>query len=81
MKRYIIISYFSNGSGELHLIFDNPGRLKAMPKYFEQKRRDQLSPVVPGHECENVKAITRLPKNGEKTSLTAESVKDTSCVF
>ena len=55
------------GCDEVHIIFDNPGRLQNTPKYFEHKRRDKLAIVKTNHCCDTI------PKNGEKTYCTAEN--------
>ena len=35
----------------MHVIFDNPGRLKNTPKYFEQKKRDMKAIIAANHTC------------------------------
>ena len=47
--RRFILPQFSKGSKEVHVIFDNPGRLQQTPKYFERLRRDAIAPVATGH--------------------------------
>ena len=37
MQRFIM-TQFQRGISEIHIIFDNPGRLENTPKYFEHKR-------------------------------------------
>ena len=44
-----IISHFSNGSKEVHIVFDNPGRLPDLPKAFERKRRDDAATLSSDH--------------------------------
>ncbi len=50
MKRFIMIimTQFAKGSSEVHVIFDNPGRLENTPKFFKHKRRDAAT-VTEGH--------------------------------
>ena len=50
--RRFILPQFSKGSKEVHVIFDNPGRLQQTPKYFERLRRDAIAPVATGHTCD-----------------------------
>ena len=57
-----IIPYFSRGCTEVHVLFDNPGQLNNTPKFFEHKRRDELATVATGHNCDDIKELTRLPK-------------------
>ena len=50
LKRYIV-SQFKKGSSQVHVVFDNPGRLKNTPKYFEQKKRDMKATIAANHTC------------------------------
>ena len=61
MRRYIIAE-FNRGSEEVHLIFDNPGRLQNTPKYFEHVRRDATSKVSANHCCDDLEATTDIPR-------------------
>ena len=45
------ISQFKNGCREVHVLFDNPGRLENTPKHFEKSRRDALATVPTSHKC------------------------------
>ena len=49
MKRFVI-PYLKKGSWEVHLLFDDPGRLLDIPKQYEQSRRDQIS-ASSDHVC------------------------------
>ena len=59
-KRFLL-PHFSRGCIEVHLIFDNPGRLPQTPKYFERKRRDLSATVMVGHVCDEITASRRIP--------------------
>ena len=50
IRRYIL-AQFNRGSNEVHVIFDNPGRLQNTPKFFEQSRRDSNAKVALDHCC------------------------------
>ena len=54
------ISHFLKGSEEVHVIFDNPGRLADTPKYFEQKRCDTVTQVPLEHYCDDLQGTTRI---------------------
>lgn len=41
-----IMTQFKRDCCEVHVIFDNPGRLQCTPKYFEYKRRDKSATVL-----------------------------------
>ncbi len=47
---------------EVHIIFDNPGRLGETPKYFERYRRDCTAQVKTGHLYDEVNGNTIIPK-------------------
>ena len=50
MHRHVV-PHFKRGCKEVHLLFDNPGTATGTPKFFEQKRRDQVSIISPDHAC------------------------------
>ncbi len=47
---------------EVHIIFDNPGRLGETPKYFERYHRDCTAQVMTGHLCDEVNGNTIISK-------------------
>ena len=61
LLRRFIISQFTKGGSEVHVIFDNPGRLQNTPKYFEQQRRDATLKVCTDRKCDEINACTLLP--------------------
>ena len=62
LLRRHVISQFYKGSVEVHLIFDNPGRLPNTPKYFEQTRRDKTREVPIEHYCDDIKGSNTIPQ-------------------
>ena len=46
-----ILTQFSCGSTEVHVILDNPERVKNTPKSLERSRHDSTSSVSPDHTC------------------------------
>ena len=50
LLRRFVASYFSGGTNQVHIVFDNPGRLHDSPKVFERKRRDNTRTLLPDHE-------------------------------
>ena len=58
IKRFIV-TQFSNGSSEVHVVFDNPGR--NIPKYFEQSRSDQVAKIAEDHHFDDLVSTTKIP--------------------
>ena len=56
-----ILTQFSRGSEEVHVIFDNPARTKITPKSIEQSRRDYSNTVSTTHTCEELLPTTKIP--------------------
>lgn len=80
MQRHIT-PHFSRGCSEVHLLFDNPGQLKNTPKFFEQKRRDELATVAAGHTCNDINESTRLPTKWRENVLHCRKCKRTLVCF
>ena len=51
LLRRFVINFFSSGTNQVHIVFDNPGRLPNTPKAFERKRRDSERTVSSDHMC------------------------------
>ena len=79
MQRHII-PHFLKGSTEVHLIFDNP-QLMNTPKYFEQRRRDQMASVTIGHSCDTIDQSKRLPTKWRNDVLHCRTCKRTLVQF
>ena len=63
------MTQFSKGSNEVHVVFNNPGRLQNTSKYFEHLRRDALATVIQDHCCEEVLTYAQIPKNWRENLL------------
>ena len=74
LTRYIM-TQFSKGSNEVHVVFDNPGRLKNTPKYFEHLRRDALAAVIQDHCCDELLPNTQIPKKWRENLLNCRRCK------
>ena len=76
-KIYFILTQFSHGSTEVHVIFDKPGKVRNTPKSLKQSRCDSTSSVSPDHTCEPLLPLPKYHHSpaGEKTTSTVENVK------
>ena len=61
-ERFIAPHFARPSTSEVHLLFDNPGRLKMTPKCFEQERRDEAASISPGHVCHSFEENAKLPR-------------------
>ena len=68
LLRRFIVSQFHKGSKEVHVIFDNPGHLKNIPKY-EQKRRDKATQVLADHKCDDITSDSAIPHKKWRESV------------
>ena len=66
---------FKRGCQEVHIIFDNPGRLRNTPKYFEHLRRDKLATIQTNHCCDPVISTTKVPKKWREDLLNCRACK------
>ena len=55
-----ILTQFSCGSTEVHVIFDNPERVRNTPKSLEQSRHDCTSTISPDHTCEPLLSTAKI---------------------
>ena len=74
MTRFILLQ-FKRGCVEVHVIFDNPGRLKNTPKYFEHLRRDASAKVANDHCCDTITSTTKIPKRWRENLLHCRECK------
>ena len=74
IERYIVPQY-SRGCHEVHVLFDNPGRLEATPKHFEQTRRDKQAKVSAGHTCDIFTGQYQLPTNWRENVINCRTCK------
>ena len=56
-----ILTQFYRGSTEVHVIFDNPERVRNTPKSLEQSRHDSTSSVSPDNTCKPLLPTTKIP--------------------
>jgi len=72
-----IVSEFQKGYSDIHVIFDNPGRIPNNPKYFEQQRRDKAAKTeLEGHEClEFNRATTIDPRKWHTQYISCRTCK------
>ena len=61
-ERFIAPHFARPSTSEVHLLFDNPGRLKMTPKCFEQERRDESASISPRHVCHSFEENAKLPR-------------------
>ncbi len=74
MTRYVL-TQFNKGSDEVHVIFNNLGRLQNTPKYFEQVRRDTTAKVVGNHCCDEILPTAKVPKRWRENLLNCRRCK------
>ena len=56
-------------------MFDNPGRLKNTPKYFEHLRRDSTAKAMENHTCKKFTQITKVPTRWREGLLNCRKCK------
>lgn len=80
IERFIVSQYL-RGCNEVHIFFDQPGRLEATPKYFEQKRRDKLAKVSTGHTCDSFTGQDAIPSNWRENVINCRVCKHSLVYF
>ena len=63
LLRRFVINYFSSSTNQVHILFDNPGRLPNSPKAFERKRRDSERTVSSDHKHMCFSDACAIPSN------------------
>lgn len=77
-----IRSQFKKGSMEVHVVFDNPGRLENTPKCFQQSHRDATATVSPNHVCAKLTENTVLQlKKWRENHLNCRTCKRNLVLF
>ena len=74
MTRFLL-PQFKRGSREVHVLFDNPGRLENTPKYFEHMRRDASAKLVDDHCCDAFTKTTKVPRKWREGLLNCRECK------
>ena len=59
----------------MHVLFDNPGRLRNTPKYFEHMRRDASAKLVDDHCCDSFTVTSKVPKKWREGLLNCRECK------
>ena len=80
VQRYII-PQFSRGCTQVHVLFDQPGRLASTPKHFEQKRRDKVAKVSTGHTCDIFKGQDPIPSKWRENIINCRVCKRSLVYF
>ena len=62
LMQWFILTQFSKGSTEVHVIFYTPRPLANTPKYFEQQRRDAIVKLPQQHCCDTIQTNTKVTK-------------------
>ena len=73
--------HFNSGSNEIHVLFDNPGRLPDNPKHFERKRHDNSAIVKTGHECKTVTSQLLIPRKWREDLVNCRNCKRSLVLF
>ncbi len=80
IKRFLVPQW-RQGAQQLHIIFDNPGRLKQTPKEFERNRRDNAATVLSGHLCDEVNTKTKIPSKWRENFINCRNCKRALVIF
>ena len=77
-RRFIML-YFHRGCREVHVLFDNPERLK-LPKKFERDRRDKASSISV-HTCDIIEATMPIPAKWRDNVINCRQCKSSLTAF
>ena len=64
-----VMPQFHRGTAQVHVIFDNPGHLPNMPKFFEQTRRDSTAKLSIDHTCDDLASCTKVSQTKWRENL------------
>ena len=81
LSKRFLTPHFNNGAREVHLIFDNPGRMEQTPKHFERKRRDLSANVVAGHVCDDITESRPIPSKWRENIINCRNCKCNLVLF
>ena len=70
-RRYVL----PNFAKEVHILFDNPGRLPQTPKSFERKRKDLQATVIVGHVCDAIEDSRYIPSKWREDIVNCTNCK------
>ena len=80
LRKQHVHFYFRNGAKEVHVLFDDPGRIPNTPKQFEHLRRDQQH-LKEDHSCIALSLDTLIPNNWRESILSCRKCKRGLVVF
>lgn len=69
------ITQFKKGCEEVHVIFNNPGRLANTPKCFEHRRRDKSDIIQANQHCDFIVSTTKIPSKWRENLLHCRECK------
>ena len=75
LNRRYVLPNFAKGAKEVHILFDNPGRLPQTPKSFERKRRDLQATVIVGHVCDAIEDSRYIPSKWREDIVDCRNCK------
>ena len=81
LSKRFLTPHFGKGAKEVHLLFDNPGRLTETPKHFERQRRDDSAKVIVGHACDEVLEGRIIPSKWREDMVNCRNCKRNLVVF
>ena len=73
------MSQFNRGCKEVHVLFDNPERLK-LPKNFERDRRDKTSSISV-HTCDTIEPNNLIPAKCRESVINCPRCKRSLTLF
>ena len=73
LMRRFILSQFNNMCREVHILFDNPGRLQ-LPKTFERQRQDATATVI-AHTCDTINTTMPIPPKWRDSVINCRTCK------
>ena len=79
LMRCFILTQFNYGCREVHILFDNPGRLQ-LPKTIERQRRDATAIVI-AHTCETITSMMPIPPKWRDCVINCHTCKRSLTVF
>ena len=76
-----IVPQWRRGSKEVHVIFDNPGRIPESPKLFERARHDDCATVLSNHLCNEITNNSQIPSKWRENFINCRNCKRKLVIF
>ena len=76
-----IVPQWLRGSKEVHIIFENPGRIPESPKQFERTRRDDCATVISNHVCSEITNTSQIPSKWRDNFINCRNCKRKLVLF